>query len=56
MPITIFIVWGVYIIFLLISSAQEIDTTFENSPVWKHMYLMLVAMQLAFCVVYVLYA
>ncbi|UCH87984.1 MAG: UbiA prenyltransferase family protein [Thermoplasmata archaeon] len=55
MVISIFIIWGVYIIFLLIYSADTIDTKFENSPVWKHMYLMLVAMQLSFCVIYILY-
>lgn len=55
MAISIFIVWGVYIIYLLAYTATEEDTTFENSPVWKHMYLMMIALQLSFCLVYVLY-
>ena len=56
MIISVFIVWGVYIIFLLTYNADDVDTRFENSPVWKHMYMMLVAMQLAFCAVYIIYA
>jgi 4-hydroxybenzoate polyprenyltransferase len=56
MGISIFIIWGVYIIFLLTFASDETDPTFENSPVWKHMYLMLMAMQLSFCVVYIMYA
>jgi 4-hydroxybenzoate polyprenyltransferase len=56
MVLSIFIIWGVYIIFLLINEAEKIDIMFENSPVWKHMYLMLMAMQLGFCVIYILYA
>jgi 4-hydroxybenzoate polyprenyltransferase len=55
MIISVFAVWGVYIIYLLAFTATEEDPTFENSPVWKHMYLMMFALQLAFCVIYVIY-
>lgn len=55
MILCVFIIWGVYINFLLLYEADKPDTTFENSPVWKHMYLMLMAMQLSFCAVYIFY-
>jgi len=55
MIISIFIVWGFYIIYLLTFTSTEEDPSFENSPVWKHMYLMMIAMQLSFCVIYILH-
>ena len=44
--------WGVYVMYLLQGKAQERDPSFENSPAWKHMYLMLFALQLGFAIVY----
>lgn len=49
---SILIIWGVYIVFLLFKYAEVPDKKFENSPVWKHMYLMLMAIQIGFCVSY----
>jgi 4-hydroxybenzoate polyprenyltransferase len=46
------VVWGLYVMVLLQNHAMERDPNFENSPVWKHMYLMLFALQLGFAVVY----
>jgi 4-hydroxybenzoate polyprenyltransferase len=46
------IVWGVYVMVLLQNHATEKDPNFENSPVWKHMYLMLFALYLGFTLVY----
>ncbi len=48
-------VWGVYVMYLLQSKATERDPSFENSPAWKHMYMMLFALQLGFAGVYVLH-
>lgn len=48
------VVWGVYVMLLLQSHATERDPNFENSPAWKHMYLMLFAMQLGFALIYYL--
>ena len=47
-------VWGLYVMVLLQNHALERDPNFENSPVWKHMYLMLFALQLGFPLVYLL--
>jgi hypothetical protein len=44
-------VWGVYVVLLLYREKDTHDEIFENSPAWKHMYLMLMAMQLGFCFV-----
>ncbi len=49
----VLIVWGIYVMVLLQNHATERDPNFENSPVWKHMYLMLFALQIGFAVVYV---
>ena len=49
----VLIVWGIYVMVLLQNHATERDPNFENSPVWKHMYLMLFALQMGFAVVYV---
>jgi 4-hydroxybenzoate polyprenyltransferase len=51
--LAILVVWGFYLIYLLDKSKFEQDTKLENSPVWKHMYLILLALQLGFLVVYV---
>jgi 4-hydroxybenzoate polyprenyltransferase len=48
----ILVVWGAYIMWLLQTHATERDPNFENSPVWKHMYLMLFALQLGFAGIY----
>jgi 4-hydroxybenzoate polyprenyltransferase len=45
-------VWGAYVILVLRNHAMERDPNFENSPVWKHMYMMLFALQLGFPLVY----
>ncbi len=45
-------IWGAYVMWLLQTHATERDPNFENSPVWKHMYLMLFALQLGFAAVY----
>jgi hypothetical protein len=44
-------VWGVYVVLLLFREKDLHDEIFENSPAWKHMYLMLMSMQLGFCLV-----
>ncbi|MCJ2540241.1 MAG: geranylgeranylglycerol-phosphate geranylgeranyltransferase [Candidatus Thermoplasmatota archaeon] len=48
----ILVAWGAYVMWLLQTHATERDPNFENSPVWKHMYLMLFALQLGFAGVY----
>ena len=48
----VLVVWGLYVMVLLRNHATERDPNFENSPAWKHMYLMLFALQLGFAVVY----
>lgn len=48
----VLVVWGIYVMVLLRNHATERDPNFENSPVWKHMYLMLFALQMGFAVVY----
>ena len=50
--IIVLVVWGLYVNVLLQSHATSRDPNFENSPVWKHMYLILFALQLGFAVVY----
>ena len=52
MWMSVLILWGAYIVFLLYKYAEVPDEKFENSPVWKHMYLMLMAIQIGFCVSY----
>ncbi|MBM4249208.1 MAG: hypothetical protein FJ149_07205 [Euryarchaeota archaeon] len=51
--LSILVVWGFYLIYLLDKSKFEQDSKLENSPVWKHMYLLLLAMQLGFMIVYI---
>jgi 4-hydroxybenzoate polyprenyltransferase len=48
---TVLSAWGVYIVMLLYREKDAHDRIFENSPAWKHMYLMLMAMQLGFSVI-----
>jgi 4-hydroxybenzoate polyprenyltransferase len=50
--ILVLVVWGLYVMILLQNHATERDPNFENSPAWKHMYLILFALQLGFAVVY----
>jgi len=45
--------WAGYLIFLLSKANFSQDQKLENSPVWTHMYLILLAMQLGFMAVYV---
>ncbi|MBU4189654.1 MAG: hypothetical protein KJ886_01475, partial [Candidatus Thermoplasmatota archaeon] len=54
MILTALAAWGVYIAFLLFKYAETPDKKFENTPVWKHMYFMLMAMQIGFCVTYLI--
>jgi 4-hydroxybenzoate polyprenyltransferase len=51
--LAILVIWAFYLIYLLERSKFEQDTKLENSPVWKHMYLILLALQLGFLIVYV---
>jgi len=54
MILTALAAWGAYIAFLLFRYAETPDKKFENTPVWKHMYFMLMAMQIGFCVTYLI--
>lgn len=54
MILTALVAWGAYIAFLLIKYAETPDKKFENTPVWKHMYFMLMTMQIGFCVTYLI--
>ena len=47
------VVWACYLIYLLSKSDFSKQQKMENSPVWTHMYLILLAMQLGFMAVYV---
>jgi 4-hydroxybenzoate polyprenyltransferase len=53
MNMIVLIVWGVYIVVLLYKFADTPDKKFENTPVWLHMYFMLMAIQLGFCLIYI---
>lgn len=50
--LTAFVLWGFYVIYLLKNAKFELDPHLENSPVWRHMYLMLLSLQLGFMFVY----
>jgi 4-hydroxybenzoate polyprenyltransferase len=52
MILVILIFWGIYIVFLLYKFGDVPDKKFENTTVWIHMYLMLMAIQVGFCLVY----
>ncbi len=56
MNLIILIVWGVFIVLLLYRYGDVQDKKFENTSVWIHMYLMLMAIQVGFCLVYIQYA
>lgn len=56
MILTALIIWGIYIILLLYKFGDVPDKKFENTTVWIHMYLMLMAVQLGFCIVYISHA
>jgi 4-hydroxybenzoate polyprenyltransferase len=53
MNLIVLIIWGVYIVLLLYKYADVPDKKFENTPVWLHMYCMLMAIQLGFCLIYI---
>lgn len=54
--LTILVAWGVYVLVLINEAAyKDEDAVFENSPVWKHMYLMLLALQMGFLFIYFQY-
>lgn len=52
--LTALVVWSIYTVYLLWKYAEQPDKKFENTPVWKHMYLMLMAMQIGFCAIYLM--
>ncbi len=52
--IILLIIWGGYIVHLLRKEGRKRDKHFENSPVWVHMYLMLMALQIAFAVAFII--
>jgi len=47
-------VWGVWVATHLRTAADNPAQSFENSPVWVHMYLMLMALQAGFCTVFII--
>jgi hypothetical protein len=49
----VLVAWACYLIYLLSKADFTKVQKLENSPVWTHMYLILLAMQLGFMVVYV---
>jgi 4-hydroxybenzoate polyprenyltransferase len=54
--LTVLMVWGVYVLVLIHEAAyKREDAIFENTPVWKHMYLMLLALQFGFLIIYYFY-
>jgi 4-hydroxybenzoate polyprenyltransferase len=53
---TTMVAWGIYVLVLIYEAVySKEDNVFENSPVWKHMYLMLLALQLGFLIIYYIY-
>lgn len=52
--IILLIIWGGYIVHLLRKEGLKHDKHFENSPVWVHMYLMLMALQISFAVAFII--
>jgi 4-hydroxybenzoate polyprenyltransferase len=50
----VLIIWGVFIVLLLYRFGDIPDNKFENTTVWIHMYLMLMAIQIGFCLIYLL--
>jgi 4-hydroxybenzoate polyprenyltransferase len=53
MILFVLILWGFYIVYLLYRYGDTPDKKFENTSVWIHMYLMLMAIQIGFCIVYI---
>jgi 4-hydroxybenzoate polyprenyltransferase len=53
MYLTLLIIWGIYIVILLYRYGDVPDAKFENTSVWIHMYLMLMALQIGFCLIYI---
>ncbi len=56
MNLIILIIWGAYIVLLLYKFADVPDKKFENTAVWLHMYLMLMAIQIGFSLIYIHHA
>jgi 4-hydroxybenzoate polyprenyltransferase len=56
MILVVLTIWGAYIVMLLYKYGDTPDKKFENTPVWIHMYLMLMAIQIGFCLIYLNYA
>ncbi len=52
--ISVLIGWGAYIIYLLYKVPAVEDAKFENSPVWKHMYGLLITLQFLFLIAYLI--
>ncbi len=48
----IYLVWGFILALLMFKMANVEDPKFENSPVWKQMYLMLMAIQIGFGIIF----
>jgi len=50
---TVMVAWGLYVLILINKAVHsKEEANFENSPVWKHMYLMLLALQFGFLLIY----
>ncbi|MCZ7585279.1 MAG: hypothetical protein M5R36_19160 [Deltaproteobacteria bacterium] len=44
-------IWGCYTVWLLLKNPDDLAST-ENHPSWKHMYLMMMTMQVGFALSY----
>jgi len=49
----IFLIWSIIVVFLLLKESDREDAHFENSPVWKQMYLLLMGMQIGFLTIFI---
>ena len=49
----IYMAWGIAISVMMFRMANAPDPNFENSPVWRQMYLLLMAVQIGFGVIFV---
>lgn len=56
MNLIVLIIWGAFIVMLLYKYSDVPDKKFENTPVWIHMYFMLMAIQISFSLVYIHHA
>jgi geranylgeranylglycerol-phosphate geranylgeranyltransferase len=45
--------WGAYTVYLIVKNPDDLTTT-ENHPSWRHMYLMMMAAQVAFAAAYLI--